>query len=241
MLCSQLLAELTDAAADPKTSAVILRGAGVCFSAGWDLSDAVASDHEGSEDRLRLARSATWIDAIWQFPLPIIAQVHGHCLAGAADLALHCDLLVTGESAQIGYPPVRSLGVPTSHLWLHRAGSQLARMLLFTGDTLSGAEAAAHGLALQCCADDRLDETVLALAERIARCSREVLMANKRVLNYGVELIGRTQLRTFAQTEDVLAHASPSAEAFRRSARAGGLAQAFRERDDPFDRQEEVR
>ena len=42
----------------------------------------------------------------------MIAQVQGNCLAGGTDLALHCDLVVAADDANIGFPPVRSMGVP---------------------------------------------------------------------------------------------------------------------------------
>jgi hypothetical protein len=55
------------------------------------------------------------------------------------------------------------------------------------------------------------------------------------VINHGIELMGRSALQRFAQAEDLLAHLSPSADAFRDDARGAGLAAAFRKRDDPFD------
>lgn len=233
-LFDELLAELERAAADPRISVVVIRGAGACFSSGWDLSDAVAAPFDLRRDREVLRGAGRRMDAVFGCPIPVIAQVHGHCLAGAADLVLHCDLAVVARDASIGYPPVRSLGVPSSNMWLYRVGPTMARRMLLTGDTISGAEAVGCGLAVE--AHDRgdLDGAALALAERIARCSRDTLMSNKRVLNHGIELMGRTALQRFAQAEDALAHCGPDAEAFRSRARDGGLRVAFAERDDAF-------
>ena len=84
-----------------------------------------------------------------------------------------------------------------------------------------------------------LDRVTLELAARIALVGRDLLAANKRVVNQGVELMGRSQLQRFAALNDAVAHRSPEARAF--TARAGevGLKQAVRERDDPFDRADE--
>ncbi len=84
---------------------------------------------------------------VWDCPIPVIAQVHGNCLAGGTDLALHCDIVIAAEDARIGFPPVRSMGVPPTNMWLYHLGPQWTKRLLFTGDTISGAEAAAIGLA----------------------------------------------------------------------------------------------
>jgi enoyl-CoA hydratase len=113
-------------------------------------------------------------------------------------------------------------------------GPSLAKRLLFTGDTISGDEAFDHGLATSAHPAEELDAAALDLASRIARSSRDMLMSNKRVLNMGIELWGRTTLQRFAQAEDALAHLSPDAVEFRDRAREGGLTTAFRARDEPF-------
>jgi enoyl-CoA hydratase len=235
-LFGALLDEMRSAALDPLTSAIVIRGAGPSFSSGWDLSEKLAHTADAVGDRLALADAANRMNAVWECPLPLIAQVHGYCLAGAADLVLHCDLVVIARDARFGHPAVRSLGVPTSHMWLYRFGPLLAKHLLLTGDTIDGERAVEVGLALSAHDVAELDDVALALAERITRSNRDALVANKRVVNHGIELMGRTALQRFAQAEDVLAHQSPGAEAFRRTAGEKGLREAFRERDAAFGR-----
>jgi enoyl-CoA hydratase len=72
---------------------------------------------------------------------PVVCKVHGFCVAGGTDLALCSDLLVIAADAKIGYPPARVWGSPTTSMWAYRLGPQRAKRLLFTGDSLSGAEA----------------------------------------------------------------------------------------------------
>jgi len=120
-------------------------------------------------------------------------------------------------------------------MWLYHLGPQWTKRLLFTGDTVTGAEAASIGLVQSAVPDPELDRTVLALATRIALVGRDLLVANKRVINQGVELMGRSQLQQFAALNDAVAHRSAEARAF--VARAGevGLKRAVQERDAPFD------
>ena len=234
-LFDALSAQLRSAARDRDTSVVVVRGAGPSFSSGWDLSEKL--DHTGDvmDDRLALADAGLRMNSVWDCPLPVIAQVHGHCLAGAADLVLHCDLVVMARDARFGHPAVRSLGVPSTHMWLYRLGAQTAKLMLLSGDTIDGERAVELGLALSAHDAGDLDEHALALAERIARSSRDALIGNKRVVNHGIELMGRSTLQRFAQSEDMLAHQGEGAQTFRTTARDRGLSEAFRERDSAFE------
>lgn len=140
--------------ADAEARVVVIRGAGRSFSSGYGF---IAEDLEPGDFARRdalegdvsamLSLAAGW-SRLWDCALPVIAQVHGNCLAGGTDLALHCDLVVAAEDARIGFPPVRSLGVPPTNMWLYHAGPQWAKRLLLTGDTVTGAQAANIGLVL---------------------------------------------------------------------------------------------
>ena len=161
--------------------------------------------------------------------------MQGNCLAGGTDLALHCDLVVAATDARIGFPAVRSMGVPPTNMWLYNLGPQWTKRLLLTGDTLSGTEAHDLGLVVATAPPDALDEVVLGLAERMALVGRDLLVANKRVVNMGVELMGRSQLQRFAALNDAIGHRSPAARAFSERIAELGLRQAVRERDSAFD------
>jgi enoyl-CoA hydratase len=164
----------------------------------------------------------------------VIAQVQGNCLAGGTDLALHCDLVVAANDARLGFPPVRSMGVPPTNMWLYHLGPQWTKRLLFTGDTVSGAQAKDIGLVVETAPPDGLDGVVLELARRMALIGRDLLIANKRVVNMGVELMGRTQLQRFAALNDAIGHRAPEAKAFTERIGAIGLRDAVRERDAAF-------
>jgi enoyl-CoA hydratase len=237
----QLLDEVTRAERDNAVRAIVIRGSGRSFSSGYgilaeDIEPGEADSPAGIEGDVAamLELSAGWAK-VWNCRIPVIAQVHGNCLAGGTDLALHCDIVVAADDARIGFPPVRSMGVPPTNMWLYHLGPQWTKRLLFTGDTVRGREAASIGLVQAAVPASELDDYVLSLATRIALVGRDILTANKRVINEGIELMGRSQLQRFSALNDAVAHRSRQAKAF--TARAGevGLKQAVHERDAPFD------
>jgi enoyl-CoA hydratase len=237
----QLLEAVADAERDTDIRVVVIRGSGRSFSSGYGIlpediepGDADAPRGIEGDAAAMLDLAAGWA-RVWDCHLPVIAQVHGNCLAGGTDLALHCDIVVAADDARIGFPPVRSMGVPPTNMWLYHLGPQWTKRLLFTGDTVNGIEAAAIGLVQAAVPEPELDDYTLSLAARIGLVGRDLLAANKRVINEGVELMGRSQLQRFAALNDAMAHRSKDARAF--TARAGevGLRQAVHERDAPFD------
>jgi len=116
-LRGELFDALRAADADPKIGAIIIKGNGKCFSAGYDLAQSpneplprTVSSGEGIWPRHLVDG---WFE-MWDMATPIIAQVHGYCLAGGTELATACDLVYVADDAQIGYPPVRAMSTPDS-------------------------------------------------------------------------------------------------------------------------------
>ncbi|MBV1686789.1 enoyl-CoA hydratase/isomerase family protein [Novosphingobium sp. G106] len=236
---TDLIDAVEGAAGDPSIHAVVIRGAGKSFCAGYDISPASGAEHGGAEislprramETVNMARG--W-SRIWNAPIAVIAQVHGHCLAGGTDLALHCDLVVAAEDATIGYPALRMGGTPPTNMWLYHVGAQWAKRLLFTGDTFTGRMAEKIGFALEAVPAERLDDHVLALATRVAAMGRDIVAINKHVLNRGVDLMGRALLQDMAAPMDSIANMAPEMAAFQARAAEIGLGPAFKERDAPF-------
>jgi enoyl-CoA hydratase len=235
-LLGELLGVVRDAERDGEIGVLILRGAGKDFCAGYDVSpSSQAPARPSPHERMQAAaRAGRVFDRLWRSSLATIVQIHGHCLAAGTDLALSCDLLVCSLDATIGYPAVRSMGVPETHMWLYHLGPQWTKRLLLTGDSISGAKAAELGLVLEAVESNALEEHVLALATRMSRISCDLLAANKYVVNRGLELMGRTLLQDVAVAQDVLARFAPGADTFATTAAARGLRQAIAERDGPF-------
>jgi enoyl-CoA hydratase len=165
---------------------------------------------------------------------PVVCKVHGYCLAGGTDMALCADLLIVEDTAKIGYPPARVWGVPTTALWMHRLGPEKAKRLLFTGDSLTGAEAAAWGLATEAAPRSELDARTEALVERIARVPLSQLVMSKLLANQSLVAQGLAATQTLGTFFDGIARHTPEGYAFARRMAEVGHREAVRERDEPF-------
>ncbi|HWD54323.1 MAG TPA: crotonase/enoyl-CoA hydratase family protein [Acidimicrobiales bacterium] len=237
----EILAAVEAAGSDASARVLVIRSTGRSFSSGYGFiaADTDPGDfpvHQAIEGDVSamLTLAANW-SRVWDCPIPVIAQVQGNCLAGGTDLALHCDLVVAAGDARIGFPPVRSMGVPPTNMWLYHLGPQWTKRLLFTGDTLNGEEAKDVGLVVATASAAALDQVVLDLAQRIALIGRDLLVANKRVVNAGIELMGRSQLQRFAALNDAIGHRAPEAVAFNERIGEVGLRRAVKERDATFE------
>ena len=107
----------------------------------------IAANHDPSSawdpmvDYAMMSRNVRGFMSLLNCSKPVVCKVHGFCVAGGTDMALCSDLLVIAADAKFGYPPARVWGSPTTAMWAYRLGPQRAKRLLFTGDSLSGAEA----------------------------------------------------------------------------------------------------
>jgi enoyl-CoA hydratase len=165
---------------------------------------------------------------------PVVCKVQGFCVAGGTDMALCSDLLVIADDAKIGYPPARVWGVPTTALWVHRIGIERAKRLLFTGDCLSGKEAAAWGLAIESAPPGELDVRFEALLSRIARVPINQLVMHKLLLNQTVSAQGLSGTQLLGTVFDGIARHTAEGYAFQGRTMEVGFRQAVLERDQPF-------
>jgi len=234
----EILAATRDFDRDPEVSVTIIRGAGKCFSAGYDLSRDPAQHGEPldytADGEGWFMRGVTngWM-SIWDLAKPVIAQVHGYCLAGGTELATGCDLVYVAEDAKIGYPAVR-FGTPDMqyHAWLFGMRAGMESML--TGDAFSGIEAAQLGWANRAYPADELEERVLAIAGRIAQIPSDLVQINKRTVHRAMAVMGlRESIR--AGTElSALGTRTSAMRSFIHEIDEHGLREALTERDAPF-------
>jgi enoyl-CoA hydratase len=165
---------------------------------------------------------------------PTVVKLHGFCVAGGTDIALHADQIITADDCKIGYPPTRVWGVPSAGLWAHRLGDQRAKRLLFTGDCLSGTEAAEWGLAVESAPSDQLDERTEVLVQRIARMPINQLMMVKLALNSSLLASGVATSQMVSTVFDGVSRHTREGYAFQQRAAEVGFKQAVRERDEAF-------
>jgi len=236
-LRGDIIAALREADQDDAVRVSILRGAGKCWSAGYDLG--------GGNDGLDLPwytaggdghwpRHVTdgWM-SIWDLAKPVIAQVHGYCLAGGSELATGCDLIYVAEDAKIGYPAVR-FGVPDMHFHAWFMGMRTALEMMLTGDSISGAEAARLGWANRAYPLAELEGAVIEMASRVAQVDPELAQLNKRIVHRQMEISGlRTGIRAGTEMCALGTH-TRALQRFVNETRTKGLTQALSDRDSPF-------
>jgi enoyl-CoA hydratase len=222
---------------DPDVSVIVIRGAGSCFSAGYDL---------GSGGNHGVERSIATVDGwwsrhvvnnwfeMWDMATPIIAQVHGYCLAGGTELATACDLVYVAEDAQIGYPPVRLMSPPDMQWQTWMMGLRHGMEALLTGDSMTGIEAAQRGFANRAHPLDELEGAVLAIAERVAKIPLDLLALNKRSAHRAMDAMGiRTGIRAGADIQAMGFH-QPASREYLKSFATKGVTGALSERDRQF-------
>ena len=234
-----ILAALQDADTDPQVKVSILRGAGPSFSAGYDLS----ANNADNQPYFSAGGAGQWsrhvVDGwfrIWDLAKPVIAQVHGYCLAGGSELATSCDLVYVAEDAQIGYPPTRLMSPPDNqfHPWL--LGMRTAMEMFLTGDAITGVEAAAKGFANRAFPAAELEAAVLGLAQRAALIPTAIQQINKRAVHRAMEIMGmRAAIRAGTELQALAFTTEPSL-AYRRQFKRDGesVRGLLSQRDAPF-------
>jgi len=180
--------------------------------------------------RMMMANTEDFM-SLWRCTKPTIAKIHGFAVAGGSDIALCCDLVIMAENAKIGYPPARIWGIPTTMQWINRLGPEKAKRMLFTGDLVTGKQAKDMGLILDCVPAEKLDETVLSLANRIAAVPRNQLHMSKMVVNSIVEQNGLRYAQQMATFFDGFARNAPEGQYFQKVAATKGFHAAVAERD----------
>jgi enoyl-CoA hydratase len=185
-------------------------------------------------DYAMMARNVRAFMSLFRCSKPVVCKVHGFCVAGGTDMALCSDLLIIASDAKIGYPPARVWGSPTTSMWAYRLDPQRAKRLLFTGDSLSGAEALEWGLAIEAPAPADLDERTEMLVQRIARNPLNQLQMMKLLVNQSFYAQGLHQTQVLGTVFDGITRHTSEGYAFQQRAAKAGFKQAVRERDEPF-------
>ena len=236
-LRGQLVAALQRADDDPDVRVTIVRGAGTCFSAGYELgggNEGVPLPHftPGGEGQWPRHVTETWM-GIWDLAKPVIAQVHGYCLAGGSELATGCDLVYVAHDAKMGYPAVR-FGVPDMHFHAWFLGMRAAMEMMITGDSISGDEAVRLGWANRAFPEAELDDEVLQVAQRIALIPSDIVQLNKRLVHRQMDAMGmRAGIRAGTEICALGIH-QPTMTKFIGKMRSEGLTTTLQERDAPF-------
>jgi 2-(1,2-epoxy-1,2-dihydrophenyl)acetyl-CoA isomerase len=183
---ARALGQALDAALADGARAVLLRGAGPVFSAGWDIG----SIDPAADDPMAVIGEVVGplLRQLRGLRVPTVAAVAGPALGFGFGLALCCDVVVAAEDALFG-SPFRHLGmVPdsgTHHHLLSRLGLPLASELIYTGRLLPGSEAAALRLINRAVPGGQLVEQATRLAQDIANGPTQAFALSKELLLHG--------------------------------------------------------
>jgi enoyl-CoA hydratase len=190
-LCDAISAGLAAIEEDAAARVLVLRGEGSVFCSGADfaaVSGPGAASFVASFERM--------LEALARFRLPTVAAIHGAALGGGLQLATVCDFRVAADDAKLGIPSSR-LGIVVNFENVERlvllAGVAVAKEVLLTGRTYSGAEAVAAGLVHRSAAPDRVVAEAEALAGEIAGRAPLSVQGGKAAIQAVMDNLGGTR------------------------------------------------
>ena len=223
------------------TRVIIIRGEGRAFCSGYDvendgeeIGDAAARDL--IEDRRRLEQNIETFLSIWKHPKPVIAAVHGYCIAGGVQLATLCDLTVVAEDTRIGVPSLPIGGGYISPMLVPLIGPKRAKQLSFQAGThIDGRTSVEWGWANFSTPEGELLERAEALARNIALTPADVLSVKKAAVNRAADLMAWSTIMPLGSETDALLHSSRTIEYVQQRIMELGLKEAIRQfRDGKF-------
>jgi enoyl-CoA hydratase len=222
---------------DETVKVVVLTGAGRAFSAGYDISEEVRDTIVGADQwRSVLALDVELAMQLWALSRPTIAAVRGWCLAGACELAMACDMIVSTTDARFGEPEIRYGSGPVALLMPFILGQKKTNELLFTGDTMSADEAYRYGLVNRVVEGSKLEAAVDELVRKIAPTPLPILRLTKLALVRAYEAMGlRSAVAANLDLSAILnAAETPEQREFDRIVAEGGLKAALKWRDSRY-------
>jgi enoyl-CoA hydratase len=223
---------------DASARVLVVTGAGAAFSSGFDLKEQMEQRPTGAEQwRTILDDDFNATMRFWSLSKPTIAAVQGHCLAGACELAMACDITIAAENAVFGEPELKfGAGIVTMILpWL--TGPKQAKEIIFNGiDSVSAAEALRLGLINRVVPNGEHMNAALAMARHITRIDPVLMRETKKAINRTYEQQGmREALQTALDIDlHIESHGTPDKRQFMDIARKDGLRAAIAWRDARF-------
>lgn len=243
VLRAEIVAALKLAERDNDVAVVLIDGSGPIFCAGYDLKGySVPEGGYVSEELFdkwsdQYARNCVkdWL-TIWDLMKPVVAKVHGACLAGGTELMSMCDIVFAADNARIGYPPTRGMSAPDTAFFPWKMGMAQAKYLQLTGGIISGKQAAEWGWIIKSFPADELDAAVEKEVAALATVPIDLSAVNKGSLNQVYEMQGfKNGLNNGVHWHMVsMARVRPNAGKFQQVAAEKGLKAAIEWRDAAF-------
>jgi enoyl-CoA hydratase len=239
-----------DAASRSKqVAAIVLRGVGDTFTAGYDLTARRADwdtpygapdieAREGAWDPVRdlqfMGNNVRRFMRIWQCPKPVLGEIKGWAVGGATDLVLCCDQLYMASDAHIGYAPSRIYGTPTTMLWVYRLTLEHAKQFLLTGRAIDAETALRIGLVSHVVPADEIAEFIEAEARLFRNIPANQLALNKLLINQAYENMGLGTTQLLGTLFDGITRHTEEAYRWVEGFADKGFRETIRDRDRPW-------
>lgn len=187
-----------------ETRCVVITGAPPVFSAGYDISSIPSDNFERDAEALIAHPFHDAMEVLAEHPWPTVAAINGHCLGGALELALTCDLRICAAGAKLGMPPAK-LGLVYGHTGLRKfldtIGPARTKELFLTGRNLEAERAERIGLVHEVAPAEGFDEAAVELAAEIAANAPLSTRGNKRA----IEMLTRNPVLSDQQERSLIA------------------------------------
>lgn len=234
---SDILACLKEAEFDDEVRVVIMKGAGRCFSAGFDLTAETnvtttpIQERRGFENASNACR---W--TMWDMGKPVICQVHGYALGGSFELMVPADYVIISDDCVVGEPQIQ-FGAASVYMmmpWL--TGIRKSKELMLTGEKINGKQAEECGIATKSVPLEELENYVEALADKLIKMPTDIVAVTKWGINRQFEIMGmRTGLQTWVDYSMFYRYmTTPEIEEFSRLSAEKGNKVALKWRDDYY-------
>jgi len=220
-----------------KVKVMVVEGEGRSFCAGYDMAAATERYTPGREDSIsmnddldHIVKEAEGWHRLWNIAPVTIAKVHGYCLAGGLMVSQNCDLVVAAKNAYLGQPEIKAIGFnPDMALWPYTIGLRKTKEMLFTGDIVTGEEAAEMDMINMAVPADDLNDAVDELVTDILEVDRDLLYYAKRMVNDTYEHMGMTSMINTGITYDGFGHNCEARHRFREVVEEKGLEEAIKQ------------
>ena len=238
-MVKELHAALDEAESHDGVRAILLRGEGKAYSAGFDLDVEAEKGVDSTEFwRAELRRNFDIIMRFWDSPKPTIAAVHKYCLGSAMEMATACDITIAAEGTRFGAPEVKfGSGIVALILpWV--IGAKQAKELLLTGnDKVSAERALDLGLVNHVVDEDQLQAKAMAMASTIAANDRLAVKLTKQAINMSLESMNMrdAMLRALEIDVEIETTETPESKEFNRILSEEGTRAALEWREKNID------